>query len=155
MVAVLALSCADDRADCERWCDGRVAEEEMGWCPVAGLDGAGPADCAAVCEDASRSLPVANVESCIVGDPLCFIDLERCVEIEVRAQGCEAACMVRETEHAEDGFCEPGWWLGPDVDCQTACIGAVHDGAEPPAVYQCIESDALCFESLEQCVSAT
>jgi hypothetical protein len=128
--------------DCETWCELRApGEENDAWCPI---------DCLQTCRQLSANPPEA-VETCITGDPLCFISAEQCVESVVQRAKCASWCDERATQHQNDGFCEPFLQGNPDEDCETACFRALREALPEEGVARCVQSDPLCFLDLREC----
>lgn len=71
-----------------------------------------------------------------------------------RSTSCEQWCDVRASRTWEDGFCLPRWnWNAPDESCEVTCSVVVPQDRSEAALQACIEDAALCFLSLEDCIT--
>ena len=142
----------ETETDCSDWCDVRAPHEANdGWCPVgASWDGS----CIESCSQATDGSRKDVLQRCVEDDPLCFVTLEQCMVSQENAIDCEGWCDARETEHANEGFCEPSLQGSPASDCRSVCLTGLADGLSRTGLESCIRDDALCFVSLGDCAAS-
>ena len=89
--AEASIDVDDTAAQCQQWCETRAPRvADDAWCPLAwGVGQEWPeeepsAGCVDACVDAvgASNADVAVLEACIADDPLCYISLEMCVDMQ-------------------------------------------------------------------------
>ena len=66
---------------------------------------------------------------------------------------CVDLCADRLLHEQSDGWCSVAWATPEGADCQTTCEEASAGPlADQQAMSECIETNPLCFETLNQCL---